>query len=226
MLAVSKFQKIINTTIIYLIPSLLIIPLSALAGNAAPVDVEKLIDKVSEVNLTYEVEGQELLHEALLKDAEAYRDQNKDQAEAWVLVAVAKASYARTQGMSALGLMKKVRKELEQAMELDNKVMGGYAHSFLGRLYFSLPAWPISYGSDKKAKKNLEEALFIDSESKENNYSYAQFLLHKGKHEMAQRYLDKAKQLKPIFSSENWVKNMDKQIEEVQQQLDKELKEG
>ncbi len=191
-------------------------------------EIIALIDKVIGVDLEegLDEDVQAKKYKQLMAESEHYLEQHQGQAEAWILLALAKGSYAGTQGMGALGLIKEVRIELERSIEIDKNAMGGYANSFLGRLYFLLPAWPISYGSDKKAKKHIEESLFIDSESMENNYSYAQFLIHKGKHEMAQEYLDKAKQLKPIFSSENWVKNMDKQIEEVQQQLDKELKEG
>jgi tetratricopeptide (TPR) repeat protein len=214
MLIFRKLLKNTNFTIFNLLLVSLLIPLSALAEDSVSAELATFMDRISEINLNYEVEGQEPHHEALLKEVEAYFDQHQDQAEAWVLIALAKASYARSQGIGALGLMKEVRRELEQAMEIDTKVMGGYAYSFLGRLYFTLPAWPISYGSNKKAKRYIEESLSINDQSMENHFSYGNFLSQQKQYDLARQHFEKAKTLSPVINEANWVANMRKQIDE------------
>ena len=193
------------------------------AEKTLPDDLLNLLDKVAVVNLK-DLEEQEEAHEANLAAAQAYLKQHESNAEAWMATAITRASYARTQGMGAIGEMKKVRKEIEQAIELDSKVLDGYAHSFLGRLYFMLPAWPISYGSDKKAKIYIEESLRINDQTKENQFAYANFLSHQKQYQQAKQHFLKAKNSTSVINTPNWVANLDKQIDEFLVYLDEKIK--
>ena len=204
---------------------LLIFTNQAFAEQSVPAEIAAYMDRISAINLLDEKE-QEVPYKQLLAEAETYLQSHEGQAEAWVVTAMSRASYARSQGMSALGLMKKVRKELETAIDLNPRVMNGYANSFLGRLYFLLPAWPISYGSDKKARHYIEESLATNDQSMENHFAYGWYWSHEKQYDKAKLHLQQAKNLPSVISNANWVNYIQKQIDDLLEYVDKELSQG
>ncbi len=156
-----------------------------------------LIEEFEEVYLTVDFEEQERPLQNLLVEAEKYRDQNSSDAEAWIASALIRSAYAATQGLKSLGMLKTARTEFEKAIELDAQAMDGYSQAFLGRLYFMLPSWPLSYGSNKKAESFLREALTINPDTMANNYYYGSYLVSKNQYQEARQYLLKAKSAAP-----------------------------
>ncbi len=197
----------------------------AFSEQTVPTEIAAYMDRISAINLLDEKE-QEVPFKQLLTEVETYLKNHEGQAEAWVVTAMSRASYARSQGMSALGLMKKVRKELETAIDLSPRVMNGYANSFLGRLYFLLPAWPISYGSDKKARHYIEESLATNDQSMENHFAYGWYWSHEKQYDKAKLHLQQAKNLPSVISNANWVNYIQKQIDDLLEYVDKELSQG
>ena len=56
------------------------------------------------------------------------------------------------------------------------------AYSSLDTLYFRVPGWPIGFGSDKKAERNLRAGPDIDPNGIDSNFFYAKLLRDQGEH--------------------------------------------
>ena len=55
-----------------------------------------------------------------------------------------------------------------------------------------MPGWPIGFGSDKKAKRHLQQALAINPAGIDSNYFMAQYLLDEGEYAESKQHLLKA----------------------------------
>ena len=73
-------------------------------------------------------------------------------------------------------------------------MLEGSAYTSLATLYAQVPAWPIGFGSNKKATKLFEKALALNPNGIDSNYFYAQFMFDQGHYDEAQRYFQKAQQ--------------------------------
>lgn len=173
----------------------------------------QLIERYEEVFLSVDSANQELPVRLLLEEAESYRDNNPDDAEAWIACGLIRGGYALTQSFRILGILKTVRQELETAIELNPEAIDGYAQAFLGRLYMRLPAWPISYGSEKKAQRMFDEALAINSQTKAANLYYGLLLTERKDLQQALQYLERAKAASPRPGLPNWDAVLDRDIE-------------
>ena len=100
-------------------------------------------------------------------------------------------------GMGALKHVKAARADFEKSINLDAKAQDGTAHAWLGVLYSRVPGWPISFGSDKKAKKHFEKALRISPAGRDTNYLYGDYLTTQKRFKEAEKYILKALQTKP-----------------------------
>lgn len=110
----------------------------------------------------------------LLSAAERYRDANPHKAEAWM----ATGRIRCTQGLiRARGILAQAKNDMEKAIELNSNTNEGITQALLGYLYLSAPGWPISFGNDERGRALQEEAMKINSISRENNYFYALGLL-------------------------------------------------
>ena len=54
------------------------------------------------------------------------------------------------------------------------------------------PAWPISFGDNKKAESNLKQALAINPDGIDPNFFYGEFLFEQGKAAQAKTVLEHA----------------------------------
>jgi Tfp pilus assembly protein PilF len=95
-------------------------------------------------------------------------------------------------GLAALGLVKRARQALEQALELDATALDGSAYTSLGSLYYQVPGWPLGFGDDDKAREYLRKALELNPKGIDPNYFYGDFLIEQGEPERARDYLSKA----------------------------------
>lgn len=60
---------------------------------------------------------------------------------------------------NALGLLKVMLEHAQRAAEIDPSFDDGGPHRFMGKVYLSAPAWPISVGSAEKGVEMLEQAV-------------------------------------------------------------------
>jgi Tfp pilus assembly protein PilF len=97
---------------------------------------------------------------------------------------------ARTEWPAGLG--KEARALLEQSLEQDLNALDGSANTSLGSLYYKVPGGPIGFGSDKRAREQLEAALRINPEGIDPNYFMGEFLYESGDYEAARTHLETA----------------------------------
>lgn len=107
--------------------------------------------------------------------------------------ALLKISIAAHQNpIAALETVHEVRDLLSKAITIKPNVMNGAAYIVLGKLYDKVPPAPIAFGDDAIAKKMLETALQINTNSIANNYFYGEFLAAHDDELAAEKYLKKA----------------------------------
>jgi len=112
-------------------------------------------------------------------------------AEPFIWKGIALAARAKYQGVSALALVREARDLLEQSIQLDPAASDAAAYNALAILYHKVPGWPISFGSNKKARDYFEKAIAISS-NLDTCFRYGEFLLDIGEKEEGLRYLKRA----------------------------------
>lgn len=100
-------------------------------------------------------------------------------------------------GLGALDYAKKAKTLLEQAIKINSNALDGSAYTSLGTLYYKVPAWPIGFGDNGKAKAHLEQARAINPDGIDSNYFYGDFLLGTGHAQQAIAVLEHALQAAP-----------------------------
>ena len=60
---------------------------------------------------------------------------------------------------------------------MNPNALEGSAYTSLGSLYYKVPAWPIGFGDNGKARAYLEQARAINPDGIDPNYFYGDFLL-------------------------------------------------
>lgn len=83
-------------------------------------------------------------------------------------------------GLGSLGLVKEAKALLEQALKLNPKALDGSAYTSLGSLYYKVPAWPVGFGDNSKARAHLEQARAINPDGIDSNFFYGEFLIEDG----------------------------------------------
>ena len=127
------------------------------------------------------------------QQADALIKQYPERAEPLVWKAVLISTHAGVKGgLGALGMVREARDLLEQAKQIDPNTLQGSIYTSLGSLYYQVPGWPLGFGSDKKAKEFLTQALAINPDGLDPNYFYGDFLYRKGHYSEALSVLEKA----------------------------------
>ncbi len=151
------------------------------SGNclATMTDEVKLIQSQwAEVNYMPEGEAKEKAFENLSKLATQTALKKENQPEALVWEGIIYSSFAGAKGgLGALSLAKHAKKSYEEAIRINGNVLDGSAYTSLGVLYSKAPGWPIGFGSDKKAVKNLKRGLAMNPEGIDSNFFYGQYLV-------------------------------------------------
>ena len=125
--------------------------------------------------------------------ADALIKQYPERAEPLVWKAVLISTHAGVKGgLGALGMVREARDLLEQAKQIDPNTLQGSIYTSLGSLYYQVPGWPLGFGSDKKAKEFLTQALAINPDGLDPNYFYGDFLYRQGDYPAALAALEKA----------------------------------
>ncbi|MEH6651407.1 MAG: tetratricopeptide repeat protein [Motiliproteus sp.] len=131
--------------------------------------------------------------ERLSKQANEAVSQHPQSSELLIWQGIILSSLAgETGGLGALSLVDQARESFERSLALDPKALSGSAYTSLGALYYQVPGWPLSFGSDKKARQMLQQALQIDPDGIDSNYFYADFLVSQKEYRQARTVLDKA----------------------------------
>lgn len=146
-------------------------------------------------NYELQEEAQAAAFEALIQDIGKAVEATPNHAPLLIWQAIIESTYAgKTSGLNALGLVKSARASLERAIELDASALDGSAYTSLGALYYQVPPWPIAFGSNKKARKFLKQALTLNPDGIDSNYFYGAFLFEEDEYDAAKAVLAKALQ--------------------------------
>lgn len=114
-------------------------------------------------------------------------------AEPLVWEGIVLSTYAGAKGgLGALGLAKQSRQKLEAAEAIDPDCLDGSIYTSLGALYYKLPGWPLSFGSDDRARTYLDKALSLNPGGIDPNFFYGEFLAEQGEAARAREYLQRA----------------------------------
>lgn len=125
----------------------------------------------------------------LITKAEWLVKQSPEKADSHIWLGIVQSSTAGAEGgLGALSYAKAARKNLEEALRLDENALQGSALTSLGVLYHKVPGWPIGFGSDKKAEQLLKRALVVNPEGIDPNYFYAEYLYDEGDYMQAKHF--------------------------------------
>lgn len=100
-------------------------------------------------------------------------------------------------GLSSLWKVIRARELLESAIAIDETALDGSAHASLGSLYYQVPGWPVSFGSNDKAEHHLKAALAINPDGIDPNFFYGDYLMSRKKYEQAAAVLRHALEAAP-----------------------------
>lgn len=143
--------------------------------------------------------------EFLLLEAENHVNANSDDAEAWLAVGLIRAGYAKSiGGMKGLAELKNARRELEQSIQIDPTAMSGAASGMLGRLYATVPRWPLAFGSKRRARTLLTEAMTEDPSGALPGLYYALLLAEEGETDDARDILESLPDIEMPCTCQDW----------------------
>jgi tetratricopeptide (TPR) repeat protein len=179
---------------------LLLLIFTSIAASAQMSDAVKQIQKQwAIVNYQTNEDDQEQAFENLAKSATQLVMNNPKDVYALVWEGIVYSTYAGVISKLKAGKKAKhARNSFEKAIKIDGTVMNGSAYTSLGVLYYKVPGWPLSFGSDKKAMKHLKKGLKYNPDGIDSNYFYAEFLYdEEGEDELAIKHLIKAQNAAP-----------------------------
>ena len=142
----------------------------------------------------------------LISQANNLTLQFPDMAESWALSGMIKSHYAeKAGGLPGLKSAKQAREELQYSLSVDPYVFYGVAYAELGYLYQKTPGWPISFGSEKMAKKLFEKALEINPHGLITNIRYGEFFFDLHEYDLAKQYLLAATKAISLHENPLWL---------------------
>lgn len=160
---------------------------------ASPDELLKLQQQWATVNYQLEGDAQLSAFSELIEQATKLVEQSENSAESLTWLAISQSSTASAKGgLGALDFAESAKENLERAIEKEESVLDGTALTVLAALYHKVPGWPVSFGSDKKAKKLFKRALEINPQGMDQNFFYAEYLFDEGEYEKAQTFLSRA----------------------------------
>jgi hypothetical protein len=143
--------------------------------------------------------------ESLLLDVESHVNANRNNADAWLAVGIIRAGYAKSiGGMKGLDELDNARQELEHSIRIDRTAMASAAPGMLGRLYATVPRWPLAFGSKRKARALLTEAMTENPSAALPGFYYALLLVEDGDADAARDILKSLAGLEMPCACEDW----------------------
>ncbi|MEH6640197.1 hypothetical protein [Vreelandella glaciei] len=162
-------------------------------SSAAAVSLTELQQRWAEINYTLPPDEQAAAFSRLGDQAEQLVERYPDAAELHIWAGIIRSTEAGASGgLSALGLVKQAKKELEAALELNPLALDGSAYTSLGALYYQVPGWPIGFGDEQKAEWHLQRALAINPEGIDSLYFWGDYLHEQGRDAEARQALERA----------------------------------
>ncbi|MEW6304025.1 MAG: hypothetical protein AB1705_11170 [Verrucomicrobiota bacterium] len=156
-----------------------------------------------------------------------------DLAAARYYLALNLGQLARTRLMSGLAIVSEMEKTLLATRAVDEKYDFGGPDRSVGLLYLDAPGWPLSVGSNAKARKHLERAAELFPDFPENRLCLLEAYLRWDKkdeilteHKKVEELLPKAREQ---FSGERWESawvDWDKRWRAIQKKVKKFLADG
>jgi tetratricopeptide (TPR) repeat protein len=163
------------------------------ATNTVEDDIAFLQEKWAIINYETAEDMRENAFSMLVDKANEVVKRYPKRAEPLVWKGIILSTYAGAKGgLGALSLVEDARDQLLAAEKIDPKVLNGSIYTSLGSLYYQVPGWPISFGSDNKAEKYLKFALKINPNGIDSNYFYGDFLIEQEKYSLAVTVLEHA----------------------------------
>ncbi|WP_386081307.1 hypothetical protein ACFIOZ_21915 [Vreelandella sp. F11] len=159
----------------------------------AAASLAQLQQRWAEINYTLPPGEQAEAFSRLGDQAEQLVERYPDAAELHIWAGIIRSTEAGASGgLSALGLVKKAKKELEIALELNPLALDGSAYTSLGALYYQVPGWPLGFGDEQKAEWHLQRALAINPEGIDSLYFWGDYLHEQGRDAEARQALEHA----------------------------------
>ena len=174
--------------------ALLLLSISAFASAQMTAAVMNIQKQWAITNYQTAEDEKEDVFEVLAKSATQVVLDDAKNAHALVWEGIVYSTYAGEAGALTAGkLAKHAKKSYEQAIKIDGSALNGSAYTSLGVLYYKVPGWPLSFGSDKKAMKQLKKGLEFNPDGIDSNYFFAEFLYEEeGEYALAKEHLLKA----------------------------------
>ncbi len=132
--------------------------------------LHKLEDHASQVNATYPDRAEPKIWEGIILSTDA----------------------GIAGGMGALSTVEKAKVLFEEAIKINPNALDGSAYTSLGSLYYKVPGWPVGFGDDDEAEKNLKTALQMNPDGIDANFFYGDFLIEDDRENQARPFLERA----------------------------------
>ena len=205
---------------------ILLILLSSIVANAEMTpEVMEIQKHWAEVNYLTNEDAKEKAFENLAKAASNLVLKQPQNPHALVWEGIVYSTYAGVAGTFSAGkLAKHAKQSFEKAIEIDGDALNGSAYTSLGVLYYKVPGWPLSFGSDKKALKYLQKGLELNPDGIDSNYFFADFLYEEeDEYEKAKQHLIKAQNATPRPGREVADKGRQAEIKKLLSKVEEEL---
>lgn len=181
-----------KTRFLSLIVSLLMISVTWAenAPNNQPMSLLDIQHRWAQINYQLPENEREQAFISLIDSAKTLSNSQPDNAEYLAWLGIVESSTAGAiGGLKALSYVKEAKAVFEKVLEINPDVLSGTVYTSLGTLYHKVPGWPVSFGSDKTAKKMLIKAIEINPDGADSNFFYAEFLFDDGDYKLAKKHL-------------------------------------
>ena len=154
--------------------------------NAQENSLNAIQKQWAHVNYQLEDDAQLDAYKALIKDTEAFKAAQPNNADALIWYGIVQSSYAGAKGgLGALKHAENAKDAFEQALKMNPNALSGSAYTSLGTLFHKVPGWPIGFGDDDKAGELLQKALELNPQGIDPNYFYGEYLYDERKYKQA-----------------------------------------
>ncbi len=166
-----------------------------------PQDIELYILRNSYVYILWDISPLQM-KKSISKEGLRYAEETikmfPNNPDGWIRKSIFLGTYAITVGvLNVLYLAKDIKNAALKAYQLNKRYYYAMPCQILGRIYFKLPPFPVSYGDPDKAAKYLYEA-FKFAPNFAHIYMYlAELEASRGNIKLAEEFLDKIPQLHP-----------------------------
>lgn len=189
-----------------------------------PTDIKSLKIELDRINFDLKGDDRNNRLEALIPHTRKLSEQNPDNAAFAMMAGFYNIQYASaTGGIGAIKYAKAARDLLQKSIELDPNAFGASAHAVLGRIFVSIPGWPIAFGDKKKGISHMQKALELAPGGMDSNVTYAGYLLEEKEYAEAKKYFLKAKKAPPREYREKADIELHKMIDETLLDIEKKL---